>query len=512
MGYYAAFLDVTARRCLVVGGGEPALAKVRGLLEAGAQVTVVWDRLHPDLRALRVPLHERGFQESDLDGCFLVIDASQDEATGVRVSQAARDRGLPVNVLDRPALCTFIAPALVRRGPLQVAISTSGRSPFLAAHLRRLVERWLGQEWGPMVELTGRLRDRLRQAAVPLGEQTGRYARALGSPALDLLRAGRVAAAEAAIQRTDGHVALVGAGPGDPALLTVRAADLLSRADLVLYDALVDPAALAWCRPDAELVCVGKRGGRTSVDQRAIEAQMIAAARAGRFVVRLKGGDPFVFGRGGEEVLALAAAAITVEVVPGVSAATAAPALAGIPLTHRGLAASFAVVTARAADGGVHDFRDLAQIDTLVVMMPVQALAQVSAQLIAAGRSPACPVALVEAASTPRHRVLRARLEDIGRRARQRPVEGPALLVVGAVVNALAAASGSDQPVEDGIPGRTDAGRYSQLRVDGAQVGVHGAAADGELAGNLGIGETASQQDEHLELPRRQGTHHSSTS
>ncbi len=512
MGYYAAFVDVGGQECLVVGGGEAALAKARGLLESGARVTVVWDRLIPDFRTLEVALVERRFEEADLNGCVLAIDASGDEATGVRVSRAAQQRGVLVNVLDRPALCTFIAPALVRRGPLQVAISTSGRSPFLAAHLRRRVERWLGPEWGSMVELTGRLRDRLRQNGIPLSEQTSRFARALGSPALDLLRAGKAAAAESAINKSDGHVALVGAGPGDPALLTVRAVDLLSRADLVLYDALVDPAALAWCRPDAELVCVGKRGGRTSAQQGTIEAHMIAAAQAGRFVVRLKGGDPFVFGRGGEEVLALAAAGITIEVVPGVSAATAGPALAGIPLTYRGLAASFAVTTARRADGGVHDFRDLAGADTLVVMMPVQALPQVSAQLIAAGRPPTCPVALVEGASTSRQRVVRARLDDIGRRVAKRAVEGPALLVVGAVVNALAEVTASDQSMQDGIARGADAGGHPQLRVDGAQVRMNGAPADDELGRNLWSGQAARHQDEHLELSRRQGIHRKPTS
>ncbi len=174
MGYYAAFVEVGGQECLVVGGGEAALAKARGLLESGARVTVVWDRLIPDFRTLEVALVERRFEEADLNGCVLAIDASGDEATGVRVSRAAQQRGVLVNVLDRPALCTFIAPALVRRGPLQVAISTSGRSPFLAAHLRRLVERWLGPEWGSMVELTGRLRDRLRQQGVSLSEQTSR--------------------------------------------------------------------------------------------------------------------------------------------------------------------------------------------------------------------------------------------------------------------------------------------------------------------------------------------------
>ena len=423
MGYYAAYLDVTGRRCLVVGGGQPALAKARGLLDSGAEVTVIWDRLVPAFRQLDISLVERRFLDSDVEGCVVVIDASGDEATGVEVSRAAQGRGIPVNVLDRPALCTFIAPALVRRGPLQVAVSTSGRSPFLAAHLRRLIERWVGAEWGEMVEGTGRLRDRLRRRGVAIPEQTKAYARELGSFG------------------AQGQVALVGAGPGDPGLLTVRATELLSRAEVVLYDALVDSAVLDWCRPDAELVPVGKRGGAPSTAQAAIEREMIAAARAGRFVVRLKGGDPFVFGRGGEEVLALAGAGVSVEVVPGVSSVVAAPALAGIPLTHRGLAASFAVTTARRADGALHDFRDLAGVDTLVVMMVVNSLAPVADQLIAAGRSADCPAAIVEAASTPRQRVVRGVLRTIARRSRSACVEGPALLVVGDVVTALAPAA-----------------------------------------------------------------------
>jgi uroporphyrin-III C-methyltransferase/precorrin-2 dehydrogenase/sirohydrochlorin ferrochelatase len=423
MGYYAAFIDVTGRRCLVVGGGQPALAKARGLLESAARVTVVWDRLTPAFRQLEVSVVERRFQDEDVEGCVIVIDASGDEATGVSVSRAAQARGIPVNVLDRPALCTFIAPALVRRGPLQIAVSTSGRSPFLAAHVRRLIEGWVGEEWGEMVERIGCMRDRLRQRGVSIPEQTKAYARELGSFG------------------AKGLVALVGAGPGDPGLLTVRGTELLSRAEVVFYDALVDPSVLEWCRPDAELVPVGKRAGLPSTAQTAIEREMIAAAEAGRFVVRLKGGDPFVFGRGGEEVLALAAAGVPVEVVPGVSSVVAAPALAGIPLTHRGLAASFAVTTARRADGVLHDFRDLAGVDTLVVMMVVNSLAPVADQLIAAGRSADCPAAVVESASTPSQRVVRGVLRTIASQSRAARVEGPALLVVGDVVTALAPAT-----------------------------------------------------------------------
>jgi uroporphyrin-III C-methyltransferase / precorrin-2 dehydrogenase / sirohydrochlorin ferrochelatase len=417
MGYYAAFLDVTDRRCLVVGGGQPALAKVRGLLESGARVTVVCDRVLPAIRQLDVAVAERRFEDDDVDGCVIVIDASGDEETGVQVSRAAQVRGIPVNVLDRPRLCTFIAPALVRRGPLQIAISTSGRSPFLAAHLRRLIERWVGDEWGDLVERVGTLRDRLRQQAVPMTRQLAAYSRSLGTFG------------------AKGTVGLVGAGPGDPALLTVRATELLSRAELVFYDALVEPAVLDWCRPDAELVPVGKRGGRPSTRQDEIERRMIDAALRGRFVVRLKGGDPFVFGRGGEEVAALTAAGISVEVVPGVSSVVAAPALAGIPLTQRGIAASFAVTTARRADGSLHDFRDLAGVDTLVVMMVLECLTQVTQQLMAAGRAPGCPAALVAAASTARQRVVRGSLATIAEQSRG--VTAPALLIVGDVVNVI---------------------------------------------------------------------------
>jgi uroporphyrin-III C-methyltransferase len=242
-----------------------------------------------------------------------------------------------------------------------------------------------------------------------------------------------------------GWIALVGAGPGDPGLLTVRATELLGSADVVLYDALVEPGVLAWCRTGAEMVPVGKRGGRKSVAQTEIEEWMIQAARAGRFVVRLKGGDPFVFGRGGEEVLAAARAGIRVEVVPGISSALAAPALAGIPLTHRGAAASFAVTTARRGDGTLHDFRDLAGVDTLVVMMAAGSLELVTAQLLAAGRSRQCPAAMVEAASTRRQRVVRGVLADIAQGAHKIGIEGPALLVVGEVV-AVLPASGLGQP------------------------------------------------------------------
>lgn len=456
MGYYAAFLDLTARSCVVVGGGQSAVSKVRGLLEAGARVTVVSERFVEELEALErqntIVLIRRRFADSDLDQCFLVIDATGDETTASQVSRAAQQRKVLVNVLDRPAYCDFIAPALVRRGPLQVAISTSGRSPFLATTIRRSIERWVGPEWGPMVELMGQLRDRLRHQGIPPPHQMETFARALASGALDYLRVGRLEEAETAIDLSaepgPGWVALVGAGPGDPRLLTVRAVDLLARAQVVFHDALIEPSVLALCNERAELIGVGKRAGQRSAAQEEIHRRMIQTARGGRFVVRLKGGDPFVFGRGGEEVLALAAAGVSVEVVPGISSALAGPALAGIPLTHRGRAASFAVTTARRSDGSIHDFGDLAGVDTLVVMMVVDSLELVTRQLIRAGRGADCPAAVIEAASTARERVLRGNLSDMATVSRQTGIRGPAILVVGEVVRALSGAALRSGPVE----------------------------------------------------------------
>jgi precorrin-2 dehydrogenase/sirohydrochlorin ferrochelatase len=203
MGYYAAYLDVTDRTCVVVGGSGPAAEKVRGLLESGARVVVCADDISEDVSRLesggRVEVRRRGFEESDLEGCLLVIDASGDDASGARVAAAARARGVLVNVLDRPALCDFIAPALLRRGPLQVAISTAGRSPFMASHLRKRLEDDYGPEWGELVEMVGQLRDRLRASGVPLEQQNQVYARIPDSGALELLREGRPEAARLAL-------------------------------------------------------------------------------------------------------------------------------------------------------------------------------------------------------------------------------------------------------------------------------------------------------------------------
>ncbi|TAN31658.1 uroporphyrinogen-III C-methyltransferase [bacterium] len=449
MRYYPVFLDLARQRCVVLGGGGFAAEKAEALLEAGALVTVVASRLNPTLEALaaggRVRAVRRDYRHGDLAGARLVVDASEDAGINASSWREAEDSGILINVVDRPAQCRFIAPAIVRRDPLLIAISTSGESPFLASALRARLERWLGREWGPFTALVGRIRRELRERGVPIAEQTRAYRRLIRSDVRELLRDGRTDEAgdrAAALARPGaghpGRVALVGAGPGDPELITVKARELLADADFVLHDALIAPETLALRGPQAELEDVGKRGGSKSPRQEAITARLIELAQAGNFVVRLKGGDPFVFGRGGEELTGLVDAGIEVVVVPGVTAALAAPAAAGIPVTMRGVASSVAITTAQGG-GSLGRLHDLAlACDTLIVLMPRANLAEV-AETLARAVGGSRPAALVGNATLADQRSVRGPLAAIARLADQRRIEAPATLIVGDVVAAVPA-------------------------------------------------------------------------
>lgn len=428
MRYYPVFLDLAGQTCIVVGEGKLADEKVAGLREAGAHVRV---------------LLSRDYSPGALSGARLVVDASGEPDINRQTWAEAEAAGILINVVDRPAQCRFIAPAIVRRDPLLIAISTSGESPFLASALRARLERWLGREWGPFTALVGSVRRYLRQRGVPLAEQTRVYRRLLRSNVRDLLRDGRcdqAASRTAFLARTDlahaGRVALVGAGPGDPSLLTVKARDLLADADVILHDALVSPATLAYCSPDTRLEAVGKRGGEESPSQDGITARMIELARSGEFVVRLKGGDPFVFGRGGEELRDLVAAGMDVLVVPGVTSALAAPASIGIPVTMRGVASSVAITIAQGASAP-HRIVDLARAaDTLVILMGRSNLREIATQL-AVPLGGARSAALVSSATWPDQRSVSGTLEDIALLADEAAIEAPATLIVGDVVALL---------------------------------------------------------------------------
>jgi len=445
---YPVALQLEGRRCVVLGGGQPGAAKVLGLLEAGAAVTVVAAAVEAEVWLAaadgRLTLVERDYRPGDLAGAWLAIDATGSDEVNAACRREAAECGVLLNVLDRPALCDWIAPAVVRRGPLQVAVSTAGESPFLASALRRRLEQDLGEEWEPFVLLVGEIRRRLRLEGVPPAEQEEVYAALLRSDVRRLLREGRpdaaAALAEEVVRRPRrGRVWLLGAGPGGARLLTVGAREVLAHAQVVFHDALVDPEVLALAGPGARLVDVGKRAGAQRVPQARINAMLVTAARRGAEVVRLKGGDPFVFARGGEEVASLAEAGVEVRVLPGVSAATAAPALAGIPLTMRGVASSVAFATARAEDGAMTELRRLAaSADTLVVLMGLSGLREVAAglaEVLGLDR----PAAVVASAGTPRQRVVRGDLATIAARCAAADLAAPATLVVGRVVAAAAA-------------------------------------------------------------------------
>jgi uroporphyrin-III C-methyltransferase/precorrin-2 dehydrogenase/sirohydrochlorin ferrochelatase len=425
MKYYPVFLDLAGQLCIVLGDGKFAVEKAAALREAGA-----------DVRAIS----SRDYRPGVLAGARLVVDASEDEEINRLSWQEAEAAGILINVVDRPAQCRFIAPAIVRRDPLLVAISTSGESPFLASMLRARIERWLGHEWGPFVALVGEVRRRLRRQGLPIAEQTRVYRRLLNSDVRSLLsgrrtaEANRLAAGIAAARGNGvGRVALVGAGPGDPDLLTVKARDLIAGADYVLHDALIAPDTLALCGPDTRLENVGKRAGRAGARQANINARLIELARAGHHVVRLKGGDPFVFGRGGEELDELQRAGIDVVIVPGISSALAAPAAAGIPVTRRGVASSVAITTAQGG-GSLDRLEDLAAAaDTLVVLMAFGELSEVAAVLArAVGGSR--PAAVIGNATLPTQRSISGTLDSIARLAAEAAIEAPATLVVGDVV------------------------------------------------------------------------------
>ena len=451
MSYYPLFLDLRGQPCVVLGGGSLAAAKVRDLLLAEAKITLISPELEAEAEEAAadplVRVERRSYRSGDLAGARLVVDASGVPDVNGASWEEAEAAGILINVVDVTDKCRFIAPAVVRREPLLVAISTAGESPFIASTLRARLERLLGPEWGPFTSLVGEVRRRLRAAGVPLDRQLQAYRRLMASDALGLLRRGdveearreaEVIAAEVGEDRP-GRVALVGAGPGDPRLLTVAAQELLWQADVVMHDALVAPETIAQAGPGTRLIDVGKRAGRANPEQHQITEAMIAHARAGLSVVRLKGGDPFIFGRGGEELAELVAAGIEVIVVPGVSSAIAGPAAAGIPLTLREVASSVGIVSGHSAHAGagLESIQQLAAaVDTLVVLMPLGRLGELArslAEVLPGDR----PAAVIASATTAKQQTVRAPLDRIARAAADEGIQAPALLVVGEVVDAL---------------------------------------------------------------------------
>jgi uroporphyrin-III C-methyltransferase/precorrin-2 dehydrogenase/sirohydrochlorin ferrochelatase len=436
---------------LVVGGTDPAARKVELLMSAGAQVSLIAETVTGEIAQLiadaRICWAGRTFDEADLAGVSLVIVATADEALQARVSQLAQQRCVPVNVVDRPALSSVIMPAIVDRGPITIAISTGGAAPALARKLRAEIERALPAAIGRLARFAEIFRGQVRRT---LGEPRARrlfWDRVFDGRVGELALAGdEIAARRELIRLLDsarsdspsaqGMVHLVGAGPGDPDLLTLKAYRLLQRADVVVYDRLVSPEVLAAARRDAERIPVGKRRGHHSVPQEEINARLVALARAGKSVVRLKGGDPFVFGRGGEEIEALVEAGVAVEVVPGITAALGCAASAGIPLTHRDHSQACIFVTGHTREGEVAlDWSMLARPrQTVVIYMGIDGLPAIARQLIQHGLPASTPVALIENGTTDLERRVVGTLATIERQAQRAGLHGPTLCILGEVV------------------------------------------------------------------------------
>lgn len=442
------FADLNGRAVLVVGGGAVAGRKVEALLHAGARPRVGAPYLSPPLRELaeagRIDWLPGLFDTRWLaEDVWLVIAATDTGAINQAVARAAEAQRLFVNVVDDAQLSRFHVPAVVERGALQIAVSSGGAAPMVARHVRRRLEELFDGAWGQLTALAGRHRPAIRARFPDTAARRRFFDRLLDGPVLDLLRRQRPADAESALRQamadeppaTAGSVVLVGAGSGDPGLLTLAALRALNQADVILHDRLVSADVLQLARRDADRIEVGKSARGHSTRQEHIHALMLEHARAGRRVVRLKGGDAFVFGRGGEELQFLRAHGIAYEVVPGITAALACAAHAGIPLTHRDHAQQLRLVTAHCRESlDTLDWHALAAPrQTLVFYMGVAALARIQAQLLDAGLPAATPFALVENGSRPGQRVVSGHLRHLADAAATHAVQSPALLVVGEV-------------------------------------------------------------------------------
>ena len=437
--YFPIFVRLSGEPVLVVGGGEVALRKVRLLRRAGADVRLVAKSVLDELAPLRVA---EAFDPLQLDGCRMAIAATDDPALNRRVAAEAETRGVWVNAVDDPQASRWITPAIVDRSPLLIALSSAGAAPVLVRRWRERLETMLPSGYGRLVSYIGERRAAIRER-MPQAMRRRIWEAFLDGPAPEAVLAGDEAAADAALEQLltdtsgDGEVYLVGAGPGDPDLLTLRAVRLMQQCDIVLHDALVSPAIMELVRRDAERLYVGKKRDKHTLPQQDINSTLVRLAREGKRVLRLKGGDPFVFGRGGEEIEELAAAGIPFQVVPGITAANGCAAYAGIPLTHRDYAQACIFVTGHPKKDGSLDLHwdQLARRgQTVVIYMGLNTLPDLCARLIDNGLPADWPAAVVEEGTSARQRVVTGTLASLPQAVRSAAVEGASLVIVGEVV------------------------------------------------------------------------------
>lgn len=451
MQFLPLFFSLKDRPVLIVGGGEVALRKASLLLKADALITVVSLNTKPELQALISKsggdVHVRSFEKSDAIGKTLIVAATDDKQINQLVAQEAARLNIPVNVVDQPELCSFIFPAIVDRSPIIAAVSSGGSSPVLARILRAKLETVLPSAYGRLAQLAEKYRLQVKQTFSHVNLRRGFWEKILTGPVADLVFAGKEHEAEALLnkelnsktqtKRELGEVYLVGAGPGDPDLLTFKALRLMQQADVVLFDRLVSQPILDLCRRDAQMINVGKARSDHLVPQEGINQLLVDYAKKGHRVLRLKGGDPFIFGRGGEEIQELTENGVPFQVVPGITAAAGCSSYAGIPLTHRDFAQSVRFVTGHLKNNTTDlPWSELAYTNqTIVFYMGLMGLPIICSKLIEHGMSKDTPIALVQKGTTPDQKVVIATLDTMVKTIENQKISAPTLIIVGDVVS-----------------------------------------------------------------------------
>lgn len=449
MDYFPVFLKLKDQACLVVGAGEVAARKIELLARAGAKITVIAEQISPAVLSLQaahnLTLVQKSFSSADLGAFRLVVSATDNNETNRLVAKTATEQNIPCNVVDTPELCSFIFPAIIDRSPIIAAVSSGGASPVLARLLRAKLETVIPPAYGRLAELAEKFRDKVKLHINNPAQRRIFWENVLQGSVAELIFSGNEQEAERQLQQTLltqsentrlGEVYLVGAGPGAPDLLTFRALRLMQQADVVVYDRLVSPEILDLVRRDAEKIYVGKQRQYHALPQESINTLLADLAKAGKRVVRLKGGDPFIFGRGGEEIETLMQEGIAFQVVPGITAASGCATYAGIPLTHRDHAQSCTFVTGHLKDNSVNlNWTQLAAPNqTIVIYMGLAGLGQICRSLIEHGSPKDLPIAIVQQGTTSNQRVITGTLETLPDKIAGEDIKPPTLTIIGTVV------------------------------------------------------------------------------
>jgi uroporphyrin-III C-methyltransferase / precorrin-2 dehydrogenase / sirohydrochlorin ferrochelatase len=444
------FFNIKNRHCVVIGGGEVALRKITLLLKADADVTVIAPDLHADLQILfdakRIKFLAKNFEQSQLQGACLVIAATDDEATNIAVSQTAKALNIPVNVVDSPELCTVTFGSIIDRDPVLIAVSSAGNAPVLARYIRTKIETMLPASYGRIAAIAGEFREQVKAKFATTQARRIFWEGVLQGPIVERVLAGQEKAARDLLQDliddkdtadSKGEVYLVGGGPGDPDLLTFRALRLMQQCDVCVYDKLVSPEVMELVRRDAELIYVGKARDQHTMPQEEINELLAKLALQGKRVLRLKGGDPFIFGRGGEEIETLMERGVPFQVVPGITAANGVSSYAGIPLTHRDYAQACLFITGHHKDGSIDmDWVAMSRPNqTVVIYMGLVGLKEICEKLIAHGVSASMPVAVVQQGTTQKQKVVAATLADLAEKVTSAEMKPPCLTIIGEVVS-----------------------------------------------------------------------------